>query len=83
MLSKMLLALIVTLTLSACATSTPRSMRPTGLTQVPSECLTECPEIPSLLGLDEISRLIWIHEVLHATGRCRRMHHVCRLSKQE
>ena len=81
MRSSLPLALIALCLTTSCATSTPPSPQPTARLQKPSECLTSCPALPLLTETDDVSVVIWTHELIDIAGTCRRMHETCRLSK--
>lgn len=74
------LALIAICLLTGCATSM-QALPPRTPLQRPSECLTDCPTLPLLIGYDEIAATAWMHEVIDAAGQCRRMHETCRKAK--
>lgn len=81
MRSSLPLALIALCLTTACATSTPPYQPQTARLQKPSECLTSCPALPMLTEADDVSVVIWTHELIDIAGTCRRMHETCRLSK--
>ena len=73
-------ALIALSLLTGCATTPPAS-EPRIRLQVPSECLTACPQLPTPTDRDELAVTLWTLDLIDAAAECRRMHETCRNAK--